>query len=110
LQKFADKQCLSDRPLHLPSQPNYFNKKCEETLKIISSSSVRLALSDHTEKYPKYLISVLPSLTLFGEIHSVYPGFAIIIAIGLCKFYAQLESCANCRMFIDLLDDAVMGY
>jgi hypothetical protein len=34
-------------------------------------------------------------LTQFGEIGSVYPGFAIMIAIGLQKPYAKLESGAN---------------
>ncbi len=39
--------------------------------------------------------SVSPSLTQFREIGSVYPDFAIIVAIGLQKPYAKLESGAN---------------
>jgi hypothetical protein len=38
---------------------------------------------------------VSPSLTQFAEIGSVYPGFGIIVAIGLQKPYAKPESDAN---------------
>jgi hypothetical protein len=40
-------------------------------------------------------VCVSPSLTHLGEIGSVYPEFVIIIAIGLQKPYAILESGAN---------------
>jgi hypothetical protein len=36
-------------------------------------------------------ISVLPSSTQFGETGFVYPGFAIMIEIGLQKAYAKPE-------------------
>jgi hypothetical protein len=42
-----------------------------------------------------HTIIVLPSLTQFGEIGSMYPGFALIVVIGLQKPYAKLESDAN---------------
>jgi hypothetical protein len=43
-------------------------------------------------------MTVAPSSTQFGEILSVYPGFTMIIAIGLQKPYAKPESGANLEL------------
>jgi hypothetical protein len=50
-------------------------------------------------------------LTQFGEIGSVFSGFTIIVAIGLQNpmLYCNQAQILYCRMFIDLLDDVVMG-
>jgi hypothetical protein len=39
--------------------------------------------------------TVSPSSTQVREIGSIYPGFAIMVAIGLCKPYAKPELGAN---------------
>ncbi len=41
------------------------------------------------------MLGVLPSSTPFGEIGSVYPEFVIIVALGIQKPYAKLESGSN---------------
>jgi hypothetical protein len=57
-------------------------------------------------------VTVLPSLTQVREIGSVYPGFMIIVAIGLenPKLNQNQAQILYSRMFIDLLDDVVMDY
>jgi hypothetical protein len=59
--------------------------------------------------FSKFTVSVLPSLTQFGEIGSLYPGFAIIVAIGLRNpmLNQNQAQILYCRMFIDLFDDVV---
>jgi hypothetical protein len=44
-------------------------------------------------------VIVSPSSTQFGEIGSVYPDLAIVIAIGLRKHYAKPESGANLVLY-----------
>jgi hypothetical protein len=43
----------------------------------------------------RYIGTVLPISTQLREIGFVYPGFVIMIAIGLQKPYAKAESGAN---------------
>ncbi len=52
------------------------------------------------------------SSTQLGEISSVYPGYAIIVAIGLWNRILKLNQVQilYCGIFIDLLDDVVTGY
>jgi hypothetical protein len=65
-----------------------------------------LPVSSSVADSEKYILSsmwlsgaVSPSLTQFREIGSVYPGFAIVIAIGLRKPYAQPELGANLVLY-----------
>ncbi len=57
-------------------------------------------------------VLVSPSSTQVGEISSIYPDYAIIIAIGLWNPMLNLNQpqILYCGIFIDLLDDVVTGY
>jgi hypothetical protein len=57
------------------------------------TSRIQLLLSGTTTL--RFNIIVSASSTLFREIGSPYPEFAIIVAIGLRKPYAKPESGAN---------------
>jgi hypothetical protein len=46
-----------------------------------------------------FALLVSPSSTQLGESGSVYPGFAIMIAIDLQKPYAKLESVTNLALY-----------
>jgi hypothetical protein len=54
------------------------------------------------KRFKKWKLPVLPSSTQFGEIGTVYHGFAIIIAIGLQKPYAENQNQAQILYLYDV--------
>jgi hypothetical protein len=63
--------------------------------------SYHMAISTNKKEFPTRCpdVIVLSSSTRVGEIDSVYPGFTIMIAIGLQNPYAKPKSFANLVLY-----------
>ncbi len=80
--------------------------------RVMRELAIRTLIKETLKKECEGAVSVLPSSTQFRYIGSEYSGFAIIIAIDLRNpmLNRNQAQILFCRMFFDLLDDAVTGY